>query len=62
MTTCLGKNCSFGVLSVFVMNVYQFYVSSFPFCFEGMMRNLIVLIPDHCLSICFTLGVWLKLI
>ena len=26
---------------------------SFPFGFEGGMRDLIVLIPDHCLSIYF---------
>ena len=27
--------------------------SSFPFCFEDGMWELIVLIPDHCLTFCF---------
>ena len=27
--------------------------ASFPFGFEGVMRDLIVLIPGHCLSIYF---------
>ena len=54
MTTCLRKSCSFGLLCVSFVNVYQFLcVSSFPFGFEGGMWDVIVLIPDHCLSIFF---------
>ena len=37
MTTCLGKSC---LLSLF-----------FPFGIEGGMWDVIVLIPDYCLSI-----------
>ena len=52
MTTCLGKSCSFGLVCVSVMNVYKISVSpSFPFGIEGGMWDVIVLIPDHCLSI-----------
>ena len=52
MTTCLGKSCSFGLLSVSFANIYQFLcVSFFPFWFCGW--EVIVLIPDHCLSIYF---------
>ena len=37
------------------MKVYQFFVCpSFPIGFEGRIWDLIVLIPDHCLSIYFT--------
>ena len=36
MTTCLGKNYSFGLLCMSFVNVYQFYVCAFcPFGFEG---------------------------
>ena len=49
MTTCLGKkSCSFGLLlSIFVF-------SFFPFGFEDRMWDLIVSIPDHCLSFDFS--------
>ena len=54
MTTCLGKSCSFGPLCVSFVNVYPFScVSIFPFGFDGGMLILIVLIPDHRLSIFF---------
>ena len=33
--------------------------ASFPFDFEGGMRDLIVLIPDHCLSTYFSIGTYL---
>ena len=49
MTICLGKVCSFGILCMSSVYVYQF-CPSFPFGFEGGMWDLIVLIPDHCLS------------
>ena len=58
MTTYLGKSCSFAILYVSFMNVYQFFsVCLFPFRFEGGMLDLVVLIPDHCLSIYFSLRV-----
>ena len=42
MTICLGKICSFGLLYVFFVNVYQFLrVSFFPFWFKGGMWELI---------------------
>ena len=50
MTICLGKNCSFGFLCVFSLNVYQFSACpSFPFGFKGGMWDVIVLITDYCL-------------
>ena len=52
MTTCIKKSCSFGLLCVSFVYVYQFCVCHlFPFGFEDGMWDLIVLIPDHCLSI-----------
>ena len=53
MTTCLGKSCSFGILCVFRKRLSIFVCLSFPFGFEGGMWDLIILIPDHCLSIYF---------
>ena len=45
------------------MNVYQFLcMSFFPFDFEGGKWDLIILIPDHCLSICLRCGVWLSFV
>ena len=44
MTTYLGKSCSFRKLS----SIYVF--SYFPFGFEGRIWDLIVSVPDHCLS------------
>ena len=46
MTTCLGKSCSFGLPRVP-------FVNYFPFGFEGRMWDLIVSVPDHCLSFYF---------
>ena len=52
MTTCLGKSCSFGLLCVYFVNVYQFCVCpSFLSGVEGWIWDVIVIIPDHCLSI-----------
>ena len=55
MTTCLGKSCICGLFYVPFVNVYGFAgaCSSLLFGFEGGMWNLIVLFPDHCLSINF---------
>ena len=56
MTTCLGKSCSFGLPRVPFINcsasIYVF--SYFPFGFEGRMWDLIVSVPDHCLSFYFS--------
>ena len=54
MTTCLGKSCSFGLPSAFrkLLSVYVF--SYFPLGFEGRMWDLIVSVPNHCLSFYFT--------
>ena len=56
MTTCLEKSCSFGSLYVSFVGVGQIFCvcPSFPFGIEGGMW-MIVLIPDHCLSIYFTI-------
>ena len=58
MTTYLGKSCSFGLPRVPFVNCLVFnpvtvtvYVFSyFPFGFEGRMWDLIVSVPDYCLS------------
>ena len=47
MTTYLGKSCSFGLPP----SIYVF--SYFPFGFEGRMWDLIVSVPDNCLSFYF---------
>ena len=52
MTTCLEKSCSFGLLCMYFVNVYQFLcVLFFPFGFQGGLWDLIALIPGNCLSI-----------
>ena len=54
MTTCLGKSCSFGLPRVPLRKLPSVYVFSyFPFGFEGRMWDLIVSVPDHCLSFYF---------
>ena len=55
MTTCLGKSCSFGLLSVCVLHERLSICAcvSLSFGFEGEMWNLIILVPDHCLSFYF---------
>ena len=52
MTTCLGKSCSFGLLSMSFVNVYEFVcvLLSLLVCDWDVG---FVLIPDHCLSIYF---------
>ena len=51
MTTYLGKSCSFCLPRVPFVNCRQFFVFSyFPFGFEGRIWDLIVSVPDHCLS------------
>ena len=53
MTTFLGKSCSFGLLCVAFVKVYQI-LCVYPFGIDGGMWDMIVLIPGQCLSIYFT--------
>ena len=64
LTTCLVNSCSFGLLCVYIVKVYQCVcvvcVSvclclcvCFPFSFGDGMWNFTVLVPDHCLSFYF---------
>ena len=53
MTTYLGKSCSFCLPRVPFVNCRQFIFSYFPFGFEGRIWDLIVSVPDHCLSFYF---------
>ena len=46
MTACLGKSCRK------LPSIYVF--SYFRFGFEGRMWDLIVSVPDHCLSFYFS--------
>ena len=58
MTTCLGKSCSFGLVYCACLSwaFVKFCVCpSSPFDIEGRTWVVIVLIPDHCLSIYFAL-------
>ena len=51
MTTYLGKSCSFGLPRVPFFKLPSIYVFSyFPFGFGARMWDLIVSVPDHCLS------------
>ena len=51
MTTCLEKSCSFGFSASAFRKLLSVYVFSyFPFGFEDRMWDLIVSVPDHCLS------------
>ena len=53
MTTYLGKSCSFCLPRVPFVNCRQFMYLVFPFGFEGRIWDLIVSVPDHCLSFYF---------
>ena len=59
MTTCLGQSCSFGLLCVSFVGVCQIFVRVLLSLLVlvggggGRMWDVIVLIPDHCLSIYF---------
>ena len=55
MTTYLGKRCSFRLPRVPFVNCGQFMylVISLFFGFEGRIWDLIVSVPDHCLSFYF---------
>ena len=53
MTTCLGKLTIRFTASAFrkLLSIYVFRY--FPFGFEGRVWDLIVSVPDHCLSFYF---------
>ena len=54
MTTYLGKSCSFCLPRVPFVNCRQFmYLLISLFGFEGRIWDLIVSVPDHCLSFYF---------
>ena len=56
MTTCLGKSCSFGLPRVPFVNCCQFmYLVISLLVLEGRMWDLIVSVPDHCLSFYFSI-------
>ena len=50
--------CSSGWLRAFrrLLSIYVF--SYFPFGFEGRMWDLIVSVPDHCLSFYFSIEIY----
>ena len=55
MTTYLGKRCSFCLPRVPFVNCRQFmYLIISLVGFEGRIWDLIVSVPDHCLSFYFT--------
>ena len=55
MATYLGKNYSFGLPRVPFVNCCQLmYLVVSVFGFESRMWDLIVSVPDHCLSFYFT--------
>ena len=57
MTICVGKSCLFGLLSVSFVKLYQFKVgASFSFGIKGTMWDLVIWVPDHCLSFTSLLG------
>ena len=62
MTTYLGKSSSFCLPRVPFVNCRQFmYLVISLFGFEGRIWDLIVSVPDHCLSFYFaTLTSWIK--
>ena len=76
MTICLGKSCSFGLLCVSVVNIYFFllifylfffhfycviiFVAFLFFDFEGEIRHLIIIAPNHCFRFYFVWVVFYK--
>ena len=53
MTTCLEKSCSFGLPRVPFVNCRQFM---YLVGFGGGVWDLIVSVPDHCLSFYFAIS------
>ena len=56
MNTCLGELFIRFTASAFGKLPPIYVFSYFPFGFEGRMRDLIVSVPDHCLSFYFVLS------
>ena len=48
MITCMGQSCTFSLLCVSIVKVYQGF-SSFPVDFEDGILDSIVLSTDQCL-------------
>ena len=48
----MGQKCHVAkwCFNMFAILAFNFRCASFSFAFEGGLWNLIVLIPDHCLS------------
>ena len=60
MITCLGKSCSFALPRVPFVNCCQFMYLVISFLvLGGRIWDLIVSVPDHCLSFYFTLFICL---
>ena len=54
MTTCLGKELFIRFTASAFRKLLSIYVFSyFSFGFEGRMWDMIVSVPDHCLSFYF---------
>ena len=56
MAACLGGSCSFGLPRLLFVDCCRLCVcvfGCFPFGFEGGMWDLIISVPDHCLSFSF---------
>ena len=55
MTTCLGKELFIWFIASAFRKLLSVYVFSyFPFGFEGRIWDLIVSVPDHCVSFYLT--------
>ena len=58
MTTYLGKSCFILFAASAFRKLSSIYVFSyFPFGFEGRIWDLIVSVPDHCLSFYLGIGI-----
>ena len=56
MTICLGKSCSFDLPCVYFVYLCQVLCLLLSlFGVEGGIRDMVALIPDHCLSFYFTI-------
>ena len=63
MTTYLGKSCSFCLPRVPFVNCRQFmYLVISLFGFEGRIWDLIVSVPDHCLSFYLLFAIMSKVV
>ena len=56
MTTCLGKELFIRLTARAFRKLLSIFVFSFsPFGFEGKKWDLIISVPDHCLSFYFVI-------